>query len=236
MQYFKEMILICDDGGNGFRGDYLWVASPLKWSWVEVPTDIDPPLPPHFTVDHYNAQNKGREELVRPFPSSAYEFSVTFPTSGGTYLLYPVASCGLSEGHHQELRIPLPPDADLVVHIGDIPWLLYIPLLHFNIPKGANGAGDRRNTNKEGVTVQAILYVVGESEHPYLVSAKWAPPSFLFSMPNQRNLRQNIFLVITDVDLVVLVEVLGLSGRLSKEVISTPCITPRPTMSQKKYG
>ena len=58
MQRFKESILIRGDGKSGGGGEGLIVVSPLKRAWVEVPTDIEPPLTPQNVVDHDAAQHK----------------------------------------------------------------------------------------------------------------------------------------------------------------------------------
>ena len=58
MQRFKESILIRGDGKSGDGGEGLIVVSPLKRVWVEVPTDIEPPLTPQNVVDHDAAQHK----------------------------------------------------------------------------------------------------------------------------------------------------------------------------------
>ena len=58
MQHFKESILISCDGKSGGGGEGLRVISPLKQAWVEVPTDIEPPLTPQNVVDRDDAQHK----------------------------------------------------------------------------------------------------------------------------------------------------------------------------------
>ena len=59
-------------------------VSPLKWAWVEVPTDIKPPLNPQNVVDHDEAQHKDSKELGKSFPSSGDEVVVPSVASGGT--------------------------------------------------------------------------------------------------------------------------------------------------------
>ena len=49
MKHFKESILISGDGRNGGGGEDLRVIPPLKRAWVEVPTNIEPPLTPQST-------------------------------------------------------------------------------------------------------------------------------------------------------------------------------------------
>ena len=130
MQHFKESILIGGDGKSGGRGEDLRVVSPLKWAWVEVPTDIDPPLTPQSVVDRDEAQHKDSKELGKSLPSSVDEVVVLYNSSGGTPLLSPMASSGISEGHNLSLDIPLPPDTDLVINSGGIPPLFSPPQLH----------------------------------------------------------------------------------------------------------
>ena len=149
MQYFHKSILISCDGGSGVIGEYLVVASTLKQLWYERTTDIKPPLPPHLIFDRDDAQNKSIEEFFRPFTSSSDEVAVTFAISGGTYLLFPTTSCGLSEGNSQALKTPLPPDTNVVVYTGDIPRSLYLPLLHHDSTSVENGGGESGNNNKE---------------------------------------------------------------------------------------
>ena len=134
----------------------------MRHLWVDVTTDIDPPPPPHLIVDRDGAQHKGREELSGPLSSSADEVAVTFATSNGAYILSPTSSCGILEGSCQALKIPLYPDANIVVHTGDIPQLLSPPPLHPDIRSEKNCGGDIRNTNEEGVPVQVIAYVLEE--------------------------------------------------------------------------
>ena len=102
----------------------------MKWAWVGVTTDIDPPLTPQSVVDRYDAQHKDSKELGKSFPSSGDEVAVPSAASSGTSLLSPTASSGISEGHHLALDRPLPPDAGIVSTSGDIPPLLSLPPLH----------------------------------------------------------------------------------------------------------
>ena len=81
-------------------------------------------------------------------PSSGDEVAVPSATSGGTSLLSPTTSSGISEGHSLALDRPLPPDADLVITSGDIPPLLSPPLLHSDSTEYENGGGDSGNTNE----------------------------------------------------------------------------------------
>ena len=69
--FLNEIIFISSDGRSGGIGEDLGVASQLKWLYVEVLTYIESPLTPHIIVDHGEAQHEGREEIVRPFNSSA---------------------------------------------------------------------------------------------------------------------------------------------------------------------
>ena len=148
MQNFKESIPISGDGKSGGGGEGLIVIPPLKQAWVEVPTDIDPPLTPQNVVDCDDAQHKNSKELVKSLPSSGDEVAVPSATSGGTSLLSPTESSGISEGHSLALDRPLPPDEDLVITSGDIPPLLYPPLLHSDSTEDKNGGGDSGNTNE----------------------------------------------------------------------------------------
>ena len=81
-------------------------------------------------------------------PSSGDEVAVPSATSGGTSLLSPTASSGISEGHSLALDRPLPPEADLVITSGDIPPLLSPPLLHSDSMEDENDGGDIGNTNE----------------------------------------------------------------------------------------
>ena len=57
--YSNRIIRIGHDVHSGGRGEDLGVTPSLKWSWVEVPTDIEPPLPPHLIVDRGDTRHKG---------------------------------------------------------------------------------------------------------------------------------------------------------------------------------
>ena len=129
MQHFKESILISGDGKSGGGGEDLRVVSPLKRVWVEVTTDIDPPLTPQSVVDRDDAQHKDSKELGKSFPPSGDEVVVPSTSSGGTSLLSPTASSGISEGHNLSLDKPFPPYVDLVITSGYIPSLLSTPPL-----------------------------------------------------------------------------------------------------------
>ena len=76
MQHFKKSILISGDGKSGGIGEDLRVLSPLKRAWVEVPTNIDPPLTPQNVVDRDDAQHKDSKELGKSLPSSGDEVAV----------------------------------------------------------------------------------------------------------------------------------------------------------------
>ena len=89
-------------------------------------------------------------------PSSGDEVAVPSATSGGTSLLSPTASSGISEGHRLTLDRPLPPDADIVITSGDIPPLLTPPQLHSTSEEYENGGGGSSNTNEEEVPVHEI--------------------------------------------------------------------------------
>ena len=69
-----------------------------------------------------------------------------------------------------------------------------------------------------------------------ILSALSALHLYCYLQFQSRKLIPKYLLMIIDVSLVVLVAVLGLTGKFSQEVISTPCITPIPTMSQKNCG
>ena len=96
MIFFNKRILISGDDRSGGGGEDLRVISPLKQVWAEVPTDIDPSLPPHLVVDCDDAQHKDSKELGKTFPSSADEVVNPSATSGVTSLLSPTASSGIS--------------------------------------------------------------------------------------------------------------------------------------------
>ena len=60
MQYFNKSILLSSDDGSGGIGEDLGVTSPLKRSWVKVPTDIKQLPPPHIIVEHDDYQHNYR--------------------------------------------------------------------------------------------------------------------------------------------------------------------------------
>ena len=148
MKHFKESILISSDGKSGGRGENLRVISPLKRAWVEVTTDIDPPLNPQSVVDRDDAQHKDSKELGKSLPSSGDEVVVPSASSGGTSLLSPTASSGISEGHNLAFGRPLSPDADLVITSGDILTLLSPPPLHYDSAEDENGGGGSGNIDE----------------------------------------------------------------------------------------
>ena len=90
MQHFKESILISGDGKSEGRGEDLRFVSPLKQAWVEVPTDIEPPLNPQNVVDRDDAQHKESKKLGK-----------SFPTSGDNVVVPSVASEDTSETLHK---------------------------------------------------------------------------------------------------------------------------------------
>ena len=141
MKHFKEIILISGDGKSGGGGEHLRVISPMKRAWVKVTTDIEPPLTPKSVVDHDDAEHKDSKELGKSLPSSGDEVAVPSDSSGGTFLLSPTASSGISEVNHLALGRSLPPDADLVIASGDIPPFLSPTHLHSDIAEDENGGG-----------------------------------------------------------------------------------------------
>ena len=108
-------------------------------------------------------------------PSSGGEVVVPSAASGGTSLLSPMASSGVSEVNRLALDRPLPPDADLVITYGDIPPLFSTTPLHSDSAEDENGGGGSGNTNKEEGLVHAIAYVVVDPEEPDLVTAVRVP-------------------------------------------------------------
>ena len=71
----------------------------MKWAWVGVTTDIDPPLTPQSVVDHDEDQHKDSKELGKSLTSSGDEVVVPYNSSVGTPFLSPMTSSGISEGH-----------------------------------------------------------------------------------------------------------------------------------------
>ena len=112
--------------------------------------------------------------------SSGDEIAVPSAASGGTSLLSPTASSGISEGHYLALDRPLPPDKDTVITSGDIPPLLSPPPLHSDSAEYENGGGGSSNTNEEEVPVHAIAYAVDDTEELDLFIAERVPSTLLY--------------------------------------------------------
>ena len=107
--------------------------------------------------------------------SSGDEVAVPSATSGGTSLLSPTASSGISEGRILALNRPLPPDVDYVITSRVIPPLLSPPLMHSDSTEDENVGGDSGNTNEEEVPAHAISYAVVDPEEPDLFIAERVP-------------------------------------------------------------
>ena len=185
MHHFKEITLISGDGESGGGGEDLRVVSLLKRVWVEVPTDIELPIPPHIVVDRDDSQHKGSKQLGRTFPSSSDKVAVLSATSCGTSLLSPTSSSGSSEGHCLSLDKPFPPYVDLVITSGYIPSLLSTPPLRPDSAVDENGGGDNGNTSEEVLPVNEVVYEVYDLEVLDIFIAERTPSALLSTFPDK---------------------------------------------------
>ena len=228
MQSFNKGTLISGVGVSGGIREYLGVVLPFKHVRVGVPTDIETLLTPHIIV--YADNN-----LENYFPHVLMMLQLI--------CLLQVVHLFFLPRHHVAFQMAIVNTSKYHCSKMRTLWFILVISHDFCLWRRCNLI--LQQTETMWVTVgkpinkgfQCSKYSMWRrNQNIQILSALSALHLHWYLRFQSRKLIPKYLLMIIDVSLVVLVAVLGLTGKFSQEVISTPCITPIPTMSQKNCG